>query len=425
MDNSMMLPVGTLLRAGTYKIEKQLSNGGFGNTYLVRNTAFGETMAMKEFFMKDYNVRTGSTVTVSVPDKKATFESQKEKLKKEAQRLRKLANAHLVRVHDLFEENATIYYVMDFINGETLAERLQRQGRSMTETEAMQVVTQMLDVLEFIHSQEPQLLHLDIKPANIMVDHGGCCYLIDFGSSKQVDSARDITVSSGVTMTRGYAPQELEDGRKDRIGSWTDLYELGATLYNLLTRQQPPTPSELVEDGPEAFFFPQSVSTKTRQLIMWMMTLSRKNRPQSVAEVRAWMGSDMQHANRLAGGIGDVTTDDTILNNRHRTAYDPDETDFAQYSKPDFNKKKPIKPDDQNNKGFPSERILLYIVGVIVGVVLLFAVPWGCDRSQIQNPEWDEEAATVYDDFDYTDSVPEEIDSVMVDTTAVWDPFDE
>ena len=76
MTNEHMLPVGTLLRGGTYKITRQLSSGGFGNTYVVENVSFDETYAMKEFFMKGVNLRDGETVTVSVPDNKATFESQ-------------------------------------------------------------------------------------------------------------------------------------------------------------------------------------------------------------------------------------------------------------------------------------------------------------------------------------------------------------
>ena len=286
-----MLPVGTMLRGGTYKVTKQLSSGGFGNTYMVQNVNFNETYAMKEFFMRGINLREGDTVTVSVPDNKATFESQKAKLKKEAQRLRKLHNAHIVQVHDLFEERGTVYYVMDYIDGASLGSRLQRTGKPLTEAEAMDVLRQMLDALELVHSQSPQLLHLDIKPANIMVDRSGCAYLIDFGASKQIatDDNNALSTTTGMSYTAGYAPSEQIEQNYERMGPWTDFYALGATLYKLVTMQQPPSPSDISDDGTDAFHFPATVSEACRKLICWMMMPSRKKRPQSVAEIQAFI----------------------------------------------------------------------------------------------------------------------------------------
>ena len=287
MTNENMLPVGTMLRGGTYKITRQLSSGGFGNTYVVENVSFDETYAMKEFFMKGVNLREGETVTVSVPDNKATFESQKEKLKKEARRLRQLDNPHIVRVHDLFEERGTVYYVMDFIDGESLSDRLKRTGQPLTEQEGMDILRQVLDALSVVHGQSPQLLHLDIKPANIMVDRKGCAYLIDFGASKQLstDESRTLSTSTGMSYTAGYAPSEQIEQNYERMGPWTDYYALGATLYRLLTMKQPPSPSEIGETPDEAFHFPKSISTQTQQLIRWLMTPNRKKRPQSVDEI--------------------------------------------------------------------------------------------------------------------------------------------
>ncbi len=287
MNNESMLPVGTMLRGGTYKITKQLSSGGFGNTYMVQNVNFNETYAMKEFFMHGINLREGDTVTVSVPDNKATFESQKAKLKKEAQRLRKLHNAHIVQVHDLFEERGTVYYVMDYIDGESLGSRLQRMGKPLTEAEAMDVLRQMLDALDLVHSQSPQLLHLDIKPANIMMDGSGCAYLIDFGASKQIatDDNNALSTTTGMSYTAGYAPSEQIEQNYERMGPWTDFYALGATLYKLVTLQQPPTPSDISDDGTDAFHFPATVSESCRKLICWMMTPSRKKRPQTVEAI--------------------------------------------------------------------------------------------------------------------------------------------
>ena len=285
--NENMLPVGTLLRGGTYQITKQLSSGGFGNTYVVQNVSFDETYAMKEFFMKGVNLRVDGEVTVSVSDNKTTFESQKNKLKKEAQRLRKLHNSHIVQVHDLFEEYGTVYYVMDYIDGESLDERLKRTNQPLAEAEALDYMRQVLEALQVVHHQQPQLLHLDIKPANIMVDRQGCAYLIDFGASKQLssDESNTLSTSTGMSYTVGFAPSEQIEQNYERMGPWTDYYALGATLYRLLTMQQPPSPSEISEDADEAFRFPATVSDSTQQLIRWMMAPNRKKRPQTVEEM--------------------------------------------------------------------------------------------------------------------------------------------
>lgn len=126
---SGMLAIGTMLR-GTYRIDRYLASGGFGNTYVATNVNFGEVYAIKEFFLKGVSQRNGDSVTVSVSnsDNLNTFESQKRKFKKEAVRLRKLNNPHIVRVHDLFEENGTIYYVMDYIEGTSLRDVMSQLG---------------------------------------------------------------------------------------------------------------------------------------------------------------------------------------------------------------------------------------------------------------------------------------------------------
>ena len=156
-----MLPIGTLLRGDSYRIEKQIGAGGFGNTYAVRNLSFDEVYAMKEFFMKDINLRDGKEVTVSIPNNRSTFESLRNKFMKEARRLRKLNNVHIVKVHDLFEENGTVYYVMDLIDGQSLADFVKQNG-PMDELTAMNFFRQMLEALKVVHCQDPMMLHLDI-----------------------------------------------------------------------------------------------------------------------------------------------------------------------------------------------------------------------------------------------------------------------
>lgn len=289
MNNKSMLPVGTVLR-NTYRIDKQLASGGFGNTYVATNIEFDEVFAVKEFFMKGVTERdeTTSVVSVSNAENVHQFEEQREKFKKEARRLRKLKNEHIVRVHDLFEENGTAYYVMDFIDGESLAERIRRNGHPMGETEVRLILEQVLQALREVHGQ--QIWHLDLKPGNIMLDRSGIAYLIDFGASKQLRSDGRITTSTAMCYTPGYAPTEQIGQMYDRFGPWTDFYALGATLYHLLTMTKPPMAIDLEEDGEDAFDFSPELSDDMRQLIVWLMQPRRKARPQSVGEIEERMG---------------------------------------------------------------------------------------------------------------------------------------
>ena len=283
-----MLQVGTILH-GTYKIESYLSSGGFGNTYLAKNIEFDETYAIKEFFVKGVCQRDGNSTTISVSNAENTnsFEQQREKFKKEARRLRSLSNPHIVKVYDLFEENGTAYYVMDYVDGENLSVRLKRINAPLAESEVRNYLNQILDGLEAIHNEG--MFHLDIKPANIMVDSHNVVKLIDFGASKQQSTVGGATMSTGISYTNGYAPSEQVVQSYDKFGPWTDFYALGATMYKLLANQDPPSVSDLSEDETEdkhlALPMPD-VSGEMKKLVVWMMQVNRLKRPKNVGEIR-------------------------------------------------------------------------------------------------------------------------------------------
>ena len=279
------LQPNTTLQGGKYRIERVLGQGGFGNTYVGYNTEFEETVAIKEFFMKGVTERDETTCAVSVSnaDNAGQFEEQREKFKKEARRLRKLKSEHIVKVHDLFEENGTAYYVMDFIDGESLAERMKRTGKPMSESEVRAILPQILEALKEVHQNE--IWHLDLKPGNVMIDKDGNAYLIDFGASKQILANGSMTTSTALCYTPGYAPNEQIGQMYDRFGPWTDIYALGATIYNLLTNKKPPMAIDIEEDEEDAFEFPTSISEDMRKLVVWMMQPKRKSRPQCVDEI--------------------------------------------------------------------------------------------------------------------------------------------
>ncbi len=183
----MILPVGTLLQGGKYRIVRFISSGGFGCTYEAEHVMLEERMAIKEFFVRDFCNRDASShhISVGIHSKKELVEKLKGKFIAEARALCKLHHPGIVSVSDVFEENGTAYYVMEYIEGTSLHGLIQEQGR-LPEKETLDYIRQVCDALRYVHNKNR--LHLDIKPGNIMIDKEGKATLIDFGASKHYDS---------------------------------------------------------------------------------------------------------------------------------------------------------------------------------------------------------------------------------------------
>ena len=272
------LQPNTTLQGGKYRLEQVLGQGGFGITYLAVQTALQRKVAIKELFLNGVNERVGTVIQVSNSVNDTLFEKQKEKFKKEAKRIMSLDNEHIVKVYDLFDENNTVYYVMDYLEGESLAAKMKREGHPLAESEVMDILPQLLDALSEIHKY--QIWHLDIKPANIMlVDNN--IVLIDFGASKQITPSE--MTSTALYFTPGYAPAEQTGMLFKQFGPWTDLYAVGATIFNLLTGKSPLDfdIEEFKEDD-----LPESKLGLMYKLINWMMQPRRKDRPQRAIDVK-------------------------------------------------------------------------------------------------------------------------------------------
>lgn len=296
INNQLMLRVGTILH-GTYRIDSYLSSGGFGNTYIATNIEFDEKYAIKEFFMRGVTQRDDNQTSVSISNSENidSFLAQREKFKKEARRLRQLNNPHIVKVYDLFDENGTSYYVMDYIDGVNLDERLKLTGRAMTEKEVNMILPQILDALKYVH--DAGMWHLDLKPANIMLERGGNIKLIDFGASKQLNAQKGgATTSTAITYTNGYAPREQMEQNYDKFGPWTDIYALGATLYTLLSNRRPPLPTDIDDDittdKHEVLPLPDGVSPETKSMLLSMLNTNRTKRPQSILALDSYKSKD-------------------------------------------------------------------------------------------------------------------------------------
>ena len=289
IDNQQMLPQGMMLK-GLYRIERYISSGGFGKTYLATDVdSFDEVVAIKEFYLSGYSDRKEDGCTVTIPKASETlFRQQKDKFLREAERLYELTkrhhNPHIVQVKARFEANNTAYYVMNYINGLSLSQSVKKNNRPFTEAETEQILRQLADALQTAHSMGIQ--HLDIKPGNIMLDEQGQLYLIDFGASKQLNDEGQLTRSlSAMAHTPGYAPIEQMDQIFTEIGPWTDIYAVGATIYYLLTAERPPMPSEVLRKGETAFHFPANISDRFRHFVLACMQPNSDKRPQSVAEM--------------------------------------------------------------------------------------------------------------------------------------------
>ena len=279
----MHLPVGTLLQGGRYEIIRYISSGGFGCTYEARDTKFKsrvKSVAIKEFFVNDFCNRDAdsNTVVVATNSKVELVNKLRVKFLEEADALFELEHPNIVRVTDTFEENGTAYYVMEYISGTTLAAIVDKEG-SLSEERALGYIRQVADALKYVHSHKRS--HFDVKPQNIMIDCNDRVVLIDFGISKQYDEVNGVNTSTLVGYTPGYAPMELTYNDIAGFSPTTDIYSLGATLFNLVTGTVPPSAGRVNEDGLPV---PVDVSEQVFNVIKAAMQPRRKDRPQNIDE---------------------------------------------------------------------------------------------------------------------------------------------
>lgn len=316
----MELAVGTLLQGGKYRIVKTLGRGGFGITYLAEQVNLHRMVCIKEFFPKDYFKRDDNNSSISLLS--ASFKENmsrfKAKFVKEAQTIADLKHPNIVGVKDVFEENNTAYYIMDYVEGESLSEMVKRSG-AMGERDAVAYIKQVASALEYIHSK--QIMHLDVKPANIMVRRDdNSAILIDFGLSKHYDAASgEATSTTPVGVSHGYAPMEqYQDGGVRSFAPETDIYSLGATLYFLVTGETPPPSVDIAERGLD---MPVGLAQNISNAIRCSMHYWRKDRPHSISEFIALLDGTMTpvvvNMRRTAGGslLKSTSSDDTRYNN--------------------------------------------------------------------------------------------------------------
>lgn len=240
-------------------------------------------VALKEFFAKDFNERKeDGSVREHSPN--SIVSRYGKDFQKEAQNLSRLKNPGIVNVLEAFEANGTYYYSMEYIEGETLDEYIIKKG-CLPEMEAIEAIRSIAASVNAMHSQK--MLHLDLKPKNVMRRDDGELLLIDFGLSKQYEENGEPESSTCIGLgTPGYAPIEQSQQSHSREFSPTlEIYALGATFYKMLTGQTPPTSSSIFNDGfPEDALLARNTSQNTIDVCRKAMAPGKKDRPQSVKE---------------------------------------------------------------------------------------------------------------------------------------------
>jgi eukaryotic-like serine/threonine-protein kinase len=267
-----MLEANTLLQ-GRYQIVRQIGKGGMGAVYLAKDERLGSDVALKETFFDD--------------------EMMRKAFEREARLLARMHHPVLPRVSDHFAEGSGQFLVMDYVTGQDLESLMGERGFPFLPAEVMGWADQLLDALDYLHTQDPPIIHRDIKPQNLKLTDRGHIVLLDFGLAK--GSSGVTRMASNLSIfgyTPNYAPMEQKHGTGTDARS--DLYSLGATLYYLLTGVTPtdalaragaglkgqPDPLQPANElNPHV---PAGVSAVLKQA----MSVGKDQRPTSAAEMR-------------------------------------------------------------------------------------------------------------------------------------------
>lgn len=317
---STQLQPGTVIHGthNDYRIERVLGQGSFGITYVANVRLKGRLgaiesaamVAIKEFFLRDVSCRNGLRV-FSVSDSTLCSDYRRDFLR-EAQNLSRLDNDHIVKVLETIEENDTVYYVMEYLSGGNLDQHILSHGK-LSCREALDIAIQIGEALKCMHAQH--MLHLDLKPLNVMRGEDGHIVLIDFGLSKCFGADGQPESSTRIGQgTTGYAPIEQHSFNKaDGFMPTLDIYALGATLFKMLTGSVPPEASVVLNEGlPVDELSSAGVPPAVIALVERAMQPLRRMRHQTVGEfvdeAQRLLASAPSSVGRPAAPSADVPT---------------------------------------------------------------------------------------------------------------------
>jgi hypothetical protein len=298
------LAPGTKLLRGQYTIVRYLNSGGFGITYLAKDS-LDRNVVIKECFPSSFCRRSKTVVAARSRAHTAELRSVVQLFVREARNLAKIVHPNIVAVHQVFEDNFTAYMAIDFIDGLDLQEVIEGKGPQPTAQEIVVITEKLLAAVGFIHDHD--MLHRDISPDNVLIDKKGEPILIDFGAARDEASQKNRAMSALRVVKDGYSPQEFYIAGSEQ-GPWSDLYALGATLYHLISGNAPTNGqarlAALAEGRPDPYLpldgrFPGYPTGFLKAIDKAMNTLPG----QRVQSAREWLG--MFHATPVAAVGGD------------------------------------------------------------------------------------------------------------------------
>lgn len=367
-NTTTSLAIGTILHgeAYDYKIMDVLGQGTFGITYKAKvemKGALGRLdsnmyVAVKEFFMKEVNGRENSSVTSGSTSNGGLFYYYRDKFEREARNLSTLSHPNIVKVLEAFHANGTTYYSMEYIDGISLDKKIAQspQGR-MPLTEAIETLKQIGAAIAFMHSRN--MLHLDVKPGNVMMRKDGTAVLIDFGLSKQYTSDGEPESSTKVGAgTPGYAPIEQASYHEGKgFPTMMDVYALGGTLFKMLTGQRPPEASEILNEGfptdsLRQLFIPDNIVNS----ISKAMAPLKKDRWQTVDEFVKHLDEHGEHS----------IYEDTSSENARSESTTFDDRKFSHKLQGDFED----NDEDQTESWFTRNKVVCAVAALLIALVV-------------------------------------------------------
>lgn len=367
-NTTTSLAIGTILHgeAYDYKIMDVLGQGTFGITYKAKvemKGALGRLdsnmyVAVKEFFMKEVNGRENSSVTSGSTSNGGLFYYYRDKFEREARNLSTLSHPNIVKVLEAFHANGTTYYSMEYIDGISLDKKIAQspQGR-MPLTEAIETLKQIGAAIAFMHSRN--MLHLDVKPGNVMMRKDGTAVLIDFGLSKQYTSDGEPESSTKVGAgTPGYAPIEQASYHEGKgFPTMMDVYALGGTLFKMLTGQRPPEASEILNEGfptdsLRQLFIPDNIVNS----ISKAMAPLKKDRWQTVDEFVKHLDEHGEH----------TIYEDTSSESARSESTTFDDRKFSHKLQGDFED----NDEDQTESWFTRNKVVCTVAALLIALVV-------------------------------------------------------
>ncbi|MDD5579933.1 MAG: serine/threonine-protein kinase [Methylobacter sp.] len=277
------LQTGTII--DQYVIERELAHGGFSSVYLARQTADQVQVAIKEYLPRKLAHRTWNNVVVANSDEtRPLFRRGRALFFEEVKVLANLKHPNIVEVINFFEANSTVYMVMNYDYGVTLDKILNNKILTISPDFFLRVFNSLLTGIAHIHHHN--LVHLDVKPANILVRPGNDALLLDFGAIQSFPRQRGSQKSN--ILTTGFSPIEQHDLNAE-LGPWTDIYAVGASMRTCLEYKIPvPAPDRVKKDtlSPAVKVFKRKFPQSLLKAIDWAMELQPENRPQSVAQLQ-------------------------------------------------------------------------------------------------------------------------------------------